>query len=82
MNVSNLRIFILIRQDDFIQQLFQSLAVTSHHRHHRNTNHSTQLFVVELGSRLLQLIVHIQSHDHLGVKVDKLRSKVEVTLKV
>ena len=82
MNMAHLGILILKGQNNLIQQLIQSLSATRYDRHHRNTNHTPQTLIIEFGATLLQLVVHIQRHNHLRVKVDKLGCKEKISLDI
>ena len=82
MDMSHLGVLILVGQDHLIKQCIQTLAVARNNGHHRHTNHTSQLLIIQMCTAALQLIVHIQRNDHLGIKVDKLGCKEEVALKI
>ena len=68
--------------DHRVEQLLDALVVAGLDRDHRHTQHGPQLLVVELGAAGLQLVVHVERHDHARVDVDQLGGQVEVALDV
>ena len=63
---------ILVYGNDGIQKLLDAPPCGGYNGDYGHTNHLSQGLVVELGTATLQLVIHIESYDHLGAYIDKL----------
>ena len=79
---SKMRICLLVHLNNGVEQIGNTLAAATDSRHDRHTQKITQLLDIQFITLRSELIIHIQSHHHPEVHIDKLSSQVEISLKV
>ena len=72
----------LVEVDDDVEQAVDALARAAHRGHHGHAQQLAQGQVVQRIAAGLQLVVHVEGHDHAHVHVDELGGEVKVALQV
>ena len=67
MDMAHTLVAVLIDIDHGVQQGVDAAVVARLDGHHRHAQHAAQILVVEGGSAGLQLVVHVERHDHTRV---------------
>ena len=81
-NVPHAVVAVLEDVDHRVEQGLDAAVIARLDGHHRHAEHASQIVVVELRTASLQLVVHIQGHNHARVDVDQFGRQVEVALEV
>ena len=81
-NMADGWVFVFENLDYRFEQLVDSFPNRSDSWNNRNTQHATQMAIVELCPGTFQFVVHVQCNDHFDVHVDQLGGQVEVAFKV
>ena len=82
MNMAHTLVAVLVDIDHGVQQGVDAAVVARLDGHHRHTEHAAQILVVEGGSAGLQLVVHVERHDHTRVYVDQFGSQVKIAFQI
>ena len=81
-DVTHTGILVLIDGDHRIEQRLQTAPRFGYDGYHRHAEHRAQMFVIERRAARLQLVVHIERHDHFGIYVDQLGREIEIAFEV
>ena len=82
MDVAHAVVAVLENVDHRVEQRLDAAVVARLDRNHRHAQHAAQAVVVELRSAPLQLVVHVERHDHPRIDVDQFGGQVEVAFQI
>ena len=82
MDMAHALVAVFVDIDHGVQQSVDAAVVARLDGHHRHAQHATQILVVEGGSAGLQLVVHVERHDHTRVYVDQFGGQVKIAFQI
>lgn len=74
MDVPHALVAVLVNVDHRVQQGLYAAVVARLDGNHRHAQHAAQAVVIEFRTAVLQLVEHVECHDHARVYIDQFSS--------
>ena len=82
MYVTGYRLPVFINLSNLIKELPDTLSLMTHSRYNRNSKELAQRVKIKNITLIFKLIIHIKCNNHLHPHINKLGSKIEISLNI